>query len=73
MHNRDESDSQIEPPHAVAPVEYRFSNEYIPTRMLALRPMLLKLKPLTIATLDPDDGKFEKKPSCNKLMTLIVS
>ena len=73
MHNRDESDSQIEPPHAVAPVEYRFSNEYIPTRMLALRPMLLKLKPLTIATLQPDEGQFEEKPSCTNFMTLMES
>ena len=63
LHSTALFDFQLDASHAVPPVMSMDEAAPRPTRALPLYPQLPKLKPATVADVDPDDGPFVKPPA----------
>ena len=63
LHSTPLSDSHVDASHALPPVTSLDDAAPRPTRAFPLQPLPPKLKPATVADVDPDDGPFVKPPA----------
>ena len=63
LHSTALLDIHVDPSHAVPPVMSTLDDAPRPTRPRPLYPALPKLKPATVADVDPDDGPLLAPPT----------